>query len=440
MAVDMRPVVRHTPAKEVVGVPLTPTPTQLASALLAFVLIVTGGCQVKLSGLVTDDSPVPSGGTVSGLVVPMDAYPPDANKTPGHGGTTGKPDAKAVDTAQIPIGTGGSAGNPGRGGQTMPTTWSLGGMPTSGGSPGASGMPTSGGSPGAGGWPASGGSPGAGGIPYTGGSLGAGGTPGSGGADGGPLPGTASDATSEHANPDANQGRKLIWSDEFDGPELTGVDPTMWNYATSDPLTANNETQKYTSRTDNVFLDGKGHLVIRALNVPYGNFLYTSGRIDTNGNFSVGPGHRIEVSAKLPSGLGSVPGIIMMGVDGIWPMCGELALMEQWGQYKSWYYTTAYASTTALGSTGNHRYAFPNAVAASVLFHVYSVDLYSDHVEFQLDGVPTLSQNFVSTSPFATIPEYIVLDLALGGTTGGAIAANAFPMDLIIDYVRVYAF
>ena len=57
MAVDMRPVVRHTPAKEVVGVPLTPTPTQLASALLAFVLIVTGGCQVKLSGLVTDDSP-----------------------------------------------------------------------------------------------------------------------------------------------------------------------------------------------------------------------------------------------------------------------------------------------------------------------------------------------------------------------------------------------
>ena len=42
-----------------------------------------------------------------------------------------------------------------------------------------------------------------------------------------------------------------------------------------------------------------------------------------------------------------------------------------------------------------------------------------------------------NTNPF-TCPQYILLNLALGGDNGGKIDDSAFPMRYEIDYVRVY--
>ena len=41
------------------------------------------------------------------------------------------------------------------------------------------------------------------------------------------------------------------------------------------------------------------------------------------------------------------------------------------------------------------------------------------------------------TNPF-TRPQYLLLNLALGGDNGGTIDDTAFPMRYEIDYVRVY--
>ncbi len=239
---------------------------------------------------------------------------------------------------------------------------------------------------------------------------------------------------------DAGQALTLVWSDEFDGPANTGVDPTKWSYITWDPDTVNNEVQKYTNLPDNVFLDGSGHLVIRALKMAAGPYPYTSGRIETDGKVSFGPAHRIEVSAKLPAGIGSFPGIVMNGTSGNWPQCGELAIMEQWGQDKTWFYATSYADSVANGNSGNIKYTFPKATTASSDFHLYALDWYSDHLVFQVDGNQILSQPYATTSPFHNIPESITLDLALGGNMGGTIDPNGFPMVMVVDYVRVYAF
>ena len=43
----------------------------------------------------------------------------------------------------------------------------------------------------------------------------------------------------------------------------------------------------------------------------------------------------------------------------------------------------------------------------------------------------------LGTNPFRK-PQYILLNLALGGDNGGEIADEAFPMKYEIDYVRVY--
>lgn len=238
----------------------------------------------------------------------------------------------------------------------------------------------------------------------------------------------------------ADAALPLLWHDEFEGATKTAPDDSKWSYATWGPAGGvNNEKQQYTTSLDNVFLDGEGHLVIRALkaNQQLGA-QYTSGRIHTKGNFQFRTG-RLEVRAKLPAGIGSFPGIIAMGVEGGWPQCGELALVEQYGQDKSWFYSSAYAESTAgSGDQRNVRYDFPNDTTASTDFHVYSMDWASDHIVFQVDGDEIMRTSYGLYSPFSLTPEYIVLDVAVGGNMGGAIDPDGFPMDMVVDYVRVY--
>jgi beta-glucanase (GH16 family) len=167
---------------------------------------------------------------------------------------------------------------------------------------------------------------------------------------------------------------------------------------------------------------------------------YTSGRINTKGNFWFKTG-RMEVRAKLPAGTGSFPGIITMGTEGAWPQCGEIGLMEQYGQNKSWFYASAYADTAPeSGNKRNVRYDFADDTTASSEFHVYSVDWTSDHLIFQVDGDEIMRTSYGTSSPFYTTSQYIVLDVAVGGTMGGSIDPDGFPMDMVVDYVRVYSF
>jgi beta-glucanase (GH16 family) len=235
----------------------------------------------------------------------------------------------------------------------------------------------------------------------------------------------------------------LAWSDEFDGEANTGVDIGKWTYVTWGPGSGavNNEVQQYTSSTNNVFLDGSGHLVLRALYNPAAANPYTSGRIETRGKVSFGPGYHIEVRAKLPAGRGSFPAILMKGSSGEWPESGALGLMEQYGQDKSWFYATAYAGDEpGSGNTEKTKHIFPDALTASVDFHVYSLDWYNDRLVFQVDGQTILTSSYGPSSPFASITEYFVLNVALGGDMGGAIDNSAFPMEMMVDYVRVYTF
>jgi beta-glucanase (GH16 family) len=241
-----------------------------------------------------------------------------------------------------------------------------------------------------------------------------------------------------------DSGLPLLWHDEFEGAANTAPDGSKWEYVTWGPSGGvNNERQQYTSSLDNVFLDGEGHLVIRALRTAVSNAQaaqYTSGRINTKSNFWFKTG-RMEVRAKLPAGIGSFPGIITMGTEGGWPQCGELALVEQYGQDKDWFYASAYADNgSESGNKRNVRYDFANTTTASSEFHVYSVDWYSDHLVFQVDGDEILRTSYGTSSPFYTTPEYIVLDVAVGGTMGGTIDPEGFPMDMVVDYVRVYSF
>lgn len=451
---------------------------------LLLLAVASMHCQVEnsgLSGAVGDAGTPGSGGS------PV-AYPDGEGSggqgpvsTSGSGGAQGgfdlgiEGDLGGGDSNRT--GAGGGGGNPGRDGSAGATgdagMVGLGGAAVEGGTPAQGGADGRGGSGGAG----AGGIEGSGGATGVGGSLDAEGTdvdsewpdssiPEDVGASEGDaamedavepdvaddladdMPGLPQDVedalalpvpdTADGMTADSRPVATPLWQDEFDGAADTGVDTDKWSYVTWGPGQVNNEVQRYTASRQNVFLDGDGHLVLRALR---SGLQYTSGRIETNATFKFG---RIEVRAKLPAGQGSFPGIVMVGTGDNWPQSGEIALMEQYGQpdQKRWFYASAYADgSQGSGDKRNMRYDFPGTATGSSDFHIYSVDWYDDRIVFQVDGNEIGRTTFGTSSPFVTTAESIVLDVALGGDMGGPIDPNAFQgdmMDMVVDYVRVY--
>ncbi len=475
---------------------LCPTSSRMKRILLLVLAVASMRCQVKNDGLGTPftDAGAPgasTGGSAGGSTGGSSAITPvgghtgaagdtgtaqDASSTQGSGGTQGTPDASVkLDLAGADASHGNDQAVGGAGGNGNTTigsggVFAQGGAIATAGNSGQSG--TDSGSPGStGGMEGDGGATGLGGesdaataVPDA--SLPDAPNPDDArrsdlGRDRGPdrgrdsspngfpdLPAPIEDAppfSAPDAGLDTGQNLTLVWSDDFDGDANTGVDTNTWSYVTWGPGSGgvNGEKQQYTSSTENVFLDGDGHLVVRAQKQQSQGAQYTSGRIQSKATFSFGG--RIEVSAQLPSGQGSFPGIVMLGTNGSWPACGEIALMEQKGQPadKGSVYVSAYASGSASsGDKENVTYTFPAGTSPSDGYHIYSADWYADHLVFQIDGTEVMQTRFDTSSPFYTTPEYVVLDLAIGGTMGGAVdpSPNAFPMDMLVDYVRVYSF
>src|SRR5438105_4083030 len=68
----------------------------------------------------------------------------------------------------------------------------------------------------------------------------------------------------EPATPASPASWTLSWSDEFDGPAGATFDRSKWVADTGGGGWGNQEREFYTTRPENVSLDGEGHLVITA--------------------------------------------------------------------------------------------------------------------------------------------------------------------------------
>ncbi len=103
------------------------------------------------------------------------------------------------------------------------------------------------------------------------------------------------------------QGKKwtMVWSDEFNEPNGSAVDPSKWVVETGGDGWGNNELEYYTDRTENARLEN-GNLVIAARAEKYKGADgvskdYTSARIKTLGKFARTYG-RFESRLKMPAG------------------------------------------------------------------------------------------------------------------------------------------
>lgn len=221
----------------------------------------------------------------------------------------------------------------------------------------------------------------------------------------------------------------LIWEDNFNNGQL---DLTKWNYEEGTGVNGDfgtGQLDRATNRIENVSFQNNvngaedGCLVITTREEFYVDRNYTSGRINTAGKASWGPGHRI-VTRAYPrdvkhKGQGfafwMMPDEIPNGWDYImWPQGGEIDIMEYVGsipyhnlgsvhyawfwennQWQSWnhghkgfYYSfeTNQVPNPSEPSYGGYPPTINDPYAGSSGFHNYGIDWYNDRIEFFVDN------------------------------------------------------
>ncbi|OLF11893.1 discoidin domain-containing protein [Actinophytocola xanthii] len=268
--------------------------------------------------------------------------------------------------------------------------------------------------------------------------------------------GTGGNPTPPPPAPPAPDFDRLVWSDEFNGPNGATPDPAKWTPEVGPGV--NNELQYYTNNA-NARMDGAGNLVIQARReVTPGSSCppdpnsggsttcqYTSGRLNTAGKFETTYG-RIEARIRVSSTQGLWPAFWMLGgnfFNGVpWPASGEIDILEHIGREPNRVYSTLHAP--AYFGAGGYGAPLDLGTNASAAFHVFAVEWEATRMRFFVDDNPfftvdreTLEQTrgpWVFDHPF-----FLILNNAVGGDWPGPPGpGTVLPQNMTIDYVRVY--
>lgn len=254
--------------------------------------------------------------------------------------------------------------------------------------------------------------------------------------------------------PPTPDGMKLVWSDEFDHDGAP--DPKNWTFETG--YVRNEENQWYQS--DNATVKD-GLLVIEARREQKPNPTFKEGATDwrtkrpnieyTSSSLSTDQLHsftygRFEMRARIPIQSGLWPAFWTVGQSGEWPRGGEIDIMEfyrgkvlanvAWGTDRRW---------NAKWNSKSKAVADWNDPQWAQKFHVWAMDWDADKITLSVDGevlntqllAETVNSDGTAINPF-TRPQFIILNLALGGQNGGDLSKTEFPSRFEVDYVRVY--
>ncbi|WP_374457227.1 family 16 glycosylhydrolase [Nocardioides sp.] len=235
---------------------------------------------------------------------------------------------------------------------------------------------------------------------------------------------------------------EVVWQDEFDGPEGSPPDPSVWGHELGAGGWGNDELQTYTDSRANSALDGRGNLVLTARREPDGGF--TSARLVTSGRLEVGHG-RVEARIQVPHGRGIWPAFWMLGGDlpvVPWPGCGEIDVMEVIGHEPHVVHGTVHGPgyAGASGITASH--AHPGGSLAEG-FHDYSVDWGPDRITWSVDGTAyhQVTRDGIGADRWVfDKPFFLLLNLAVGGGwPGPPDDSTVFPQQMRVAHVRAYA-
>lgn len=228
----------------------------------------------------------------------------------------------------------------------------------------------------------------------------------------------------------------VVWEDHFD--ENGAPCDANWSYNTGAGGWGNNESQYYTDRPDNVVVED-GLLKITAKREFYQGSDFTSARLVTKDKMEFTYG-KVEVRARLPHAGGSWPAIWMLGAnfDEVgWPATGEIDIMEHVGNNPNHVINAIHVPA----GHGGTAFSTSTPVSNTNEFHVYSVEWDENEIKFFTDDNLTFtyapSPKNAENWPF-TAEQFIILNVAVGGTLGGVIPESFNSATMEVDYVKVY--
>ena len=244
---------------------------------------------------------------------------------------------------------------------------------------------------------------------------------------------------------------KLVWSDEFN--EKGPINSDKWFRQTELPAGGDwygGLLNHYTNRTENAFVKDSVLNIVAKKEIfnDQGEIKeYTSARLNSKFAFTYG---RVEVRAKLPTGIGTWPAIWMLNKNidepgaywqkqgfgtTYWPVCGEVDIVEHWGNRQNYIQSAVHTESSA----GDDVLNLGGKVLENVShqFHIYSMEWYEDKMIFAVDGdvyytyQPEIRNS--STWPF-TSNQYLLLNIAIEPDIDPSFEESTMQ----IDYIRVY--
>jgi beta-glucanase (GH16 family) len=262
----------------------------------------------------------------------------------------------------------------------------------------------------------------------------------------------------------------LVWSDEFanSGSANLGPSASIWTYDTGTNCCGNNELETYCAwnssaspcdpNNPNAYIGTDGYLHVVARNPSAG--VYTSARLKSQGLFSFMYG-RIEAKMKLPESQGMWPAFWLLGNNIAtisWPACGELDVMEHINGNNpasgpggtppgyDWIAGSVHGGSSGSNElNGTEQYHASGFSAAD--WHTYGMIWTKGEIQYYIDDPSNIYATFKSTDstwgtnswPFDQGPQFIILNLAVGGDwPGSPDKTTIFPGDMSVDYVRIF--
>jgi F5/8 type C domain/Ricin-type beta-trefoil lectin domain len=265
-------------------------------------------------------------------------------------------------------------------------------------------------------------------------------------------------AASADAVPAAPAGWTTVFGDNFAGAAGAAPAAANWFYDIGTGY-GTGETEQTTNSTSNVYLDGNGHLVLKATD---NGGAWTSGRIEsTRDDFGAPAGGELEMTASIEqpnpaNGAGYWPAFWALGspmrTGGGWPASGEIDMMEDVNGLNE-------ASQTfhnSADSPGHALISCPDTSSSCQTgYHTYSVivnrtNTSAETMEFLMDGTveSTITEASVGTAAWQASVDhgfFIIFDLAMGGnypdgecncTTPTSATSSGASMS--VGYVAVY--
>jgi beta-glucanase (GH16 family) len=247
----------------------------------------------------------------------------------------------------------------------------------------------------------------------------------------------------------------LLWSEEFDGPAGSPVNPAHWQHDIGDgtasgiPGWGNQEREYYLE--SQAFQNGNSCLVIEALRMgetnPYQCYYgkpaeWISSKLTTYNKIGFQFG-RLEVRMKAPIGVGTWPAFWMLGeriVEDTWPLCGEIDIFEGKGVEPKMVFGTLHGPGYS-GERPHGKVILANH-DLSEDFNVFAIEWIENQITWFINGEEFFKATNEDVRPNEWVynqPFYLITNLAMGGHFTGDIDPDLQSARLEIDWIRYYS-